>query len=115
MFLAIMVIAKLPRRIADSAASEAAGMVWGHLARQLAGPTATAAKLARALAPVYGVTWNRSVITSNADGGENEINRVFFLLRNSPLSRSEYGRLVAFMLEAYSYSSLFPPELSEWR
>ena len=115
MCLFVMVITTLPRRNADSAASEAAGLVWGHLARQVADPNATATKLARALVPVYGVTWNRAVITSTAVGGTTEINRVCCLLRNSNLARSEYGRLVAFVLEAYSYSSLFPPEMSEWR
>ena len=115
MFLVLMAITKLPPHNADSAASEATGLVWGHLARQVAGPTATSVKLARALVPVYGVTWNRAVRTSDAVGGTNEINRVFCLLRNPPLVRSEYGRLVAFILEAYTYSSLFPPELSEWR
>ena len=115
LFLVFTTIAKLPRRDADSAASETAGLVWGHLARQVADPTATAAKLARALDPVYGVTWNRAVINSDAVGGTGGINRVFCLLRNSPLVRSAYGRLVAFMMEAYSYSPLFPPEMSERR
>ena len=114
-FLLVMVITTLPRRNADSDASEAAGLVWGHLARHVVDPNATAAKLSRALVPVYGVTWNRAVITSTAVGGTTEINRVCCLLRNSNLARSEYGRLVAFVLEAYSYSSLFPPEMSEWR
>ena len=69
MFFAIMVVTTIPLRNVDSAASEAAGLVWGHLARQVADPDATAAKLARALVPVYGVTWNRAVITSGAVGG----------------------------------------------
>ena len=110
-----MTIAKLPRRNADSAASEAAGLVWGHLARQVAGPTATASNLARALAPVYGETLNRAVITFDSVGGAIRINHVFFPLRNSPLVRSEYDRLVAFLLEAYSYSAWCPPVMSEWR
>ena len=53
-------------RNADVAAAEAAGLVWGHLARQVADPTTTAAKLARALDPVYRDTWNRALITSDA-------------------------------------------------
>ena len=32
-----------------------------------------------------------------------------------PLVRSEYDRLADFMIGAYSYSTLFPPEMSEWR
>ena len=103
-----MTIAKLPRRNADSAAAEGDGLVWGHLARQVAGPTATAGKLALALAPVYGVTWNSAVITSDAVGGTDNINRVCCLLRNSPpLNRSEYVRLGAFLEEAYTAASLF--------
>ena len=111
----IMVVTTLPLCNVDSASSEAAGLVWGHLERQVADPDASAAKLARALVPVYGVTWNRAVITSDAVGGTNEINRVLCLLRNSNLVRSEYDRLAAFMLQSYSHSSLFPPEMSEWR
>ena len=76
MFLVCMTLAKIPLRNADSAASEAAGLVWGHLARQVADHTATAAKLARALAPVYGVTWNRAVITSDSVGWTGGINHV---------------------------------------
>ena len=110
-----MTIAKLPRRNADSAAAEGDGLVWGHLARQVAGPTATAAKFARALAPVYGVTWNRAVITPDAVGWAGIINHVCCVIRNPHLVRSEYDRIVAFMLEAYSYSSSFPPGMSEWR
>ena len=106
MFLFVMAVTTLPRHNVDSAASEAAALVWGHLARQVADPNATAAKLARALAPVYGVTWNRAAITSTAVGGTNEINRILCLLRNSNLVRSEYDRLTAFMLEAYSFSLL---------
>ena len=73
MFLFLMVITTLPRRNADPDASQAAGLVWGHLARQFADPNATAAKLARALVPVYGVTWNIAVITSTAVGGEMKL------------------------------------------
>ena len=105
----IMVATTLPLQNVDSAASEAAGLVWGHLARQLAGPSASAAKLARALVPVYGMTWNREVTTSPAVGGANEINRVLCLLRNSNLVRSEYDCLAAFMVQAYSHSSISFP------
>ena len=55
------------------------------------------------------------MITSDAVGGARSINHGFFLLRNPPLIRSEYGRLLAFLREAYSYASLSPPEMREWR
>ena len=90
-------------------------LAWGHLARQVADPEASAANLDQAIVPVYGVSWNRTVITSQAVGGANEINRSPCLLRNSNLARLEYDRLAAFMLQSYSHSSLFPPEMGEWR
>ena len=111
----LMAVTKVPLRNADVAAAEAAGLVWGHLARQVEGPTATASKLARALAPVYGVTWNRAAITADAFGGTDNINRVCCLMRNSPLIRSECDRLAALLKEAYTDASLSPPEMGDWR
>ena len=105
-----MVVTKVPLRNADVAAAEAAGLVLGHLSR----PTATSAKLARALVPVYGVTWNRAVITSDAVGGTDDMNCVCCLRRSSPLNRSEYDRSAAFLKEAYTDASLFPPYMDEW-
>ena len=110
----IMVVTTVPLSNVDSAVAQAAALAWGHLARQVADPEASAAKLAQAIVPVYGISWNRNVITSQAVGGTNEINRVLCLLRNSNLARSEYVRLAAFMKRAYSHSSLFPPEMGEW-
>ena len=104
----IMVATTVPLSNVDPAVAQAAALAWGHLARQVAGPEASAAKLAQAIVPVYGISWNRNVITSQVVGGTNEINRVLCLLRNSNLARSEYARLAAFMKRAYSHSSLFP-------
>ena len=105
----IMVATTVPLSNVDPAVAQAAALAWGHLARQVAGPEASAAKLAQAIVPVYGISWNRNVITSQVVGGTNEINRVLCLLRNSNLVRSEYVRLAAFMKRAYSRSSLPPP------
>ena len=69
-------ITTAPRHNADAAAAEEAGSVRGHLARQVATPGIAAARLARALFPVSGVTWSRDVIASDAFGGAGEINRV---------------------------------------
>ena len=142
-FLVSMVATAVPLRNLDTAAAEASGLVWGNLARQVRPPGIPAAQLERALVPLYGVTWNRdvltpnadggagninvltsnadggagniNVLTSNADGGAGNIDRFFCLVRNPPLIRSEYDRLVAFLEEAYLTASLLPHGLSGWR
>lgn len=110
-----MVVTAAPLHNADAADVEEAGLVWGRLARLVANPGIAAAQLARAPAPVYWVTWNRDVVTPDAVGRTDSINRICCLLRNPPLLRSEYDRLVAFPKEAYSAASILPPELVEWR
>ena len=68
-----MVATAAPLRNVDTSDAEEAGLIWGHLARQAL--VIAAAKLARALVPVYGVTWNRDAITSDDVGMEDNINR----------------------------------------
>ena len=77
MFLtALMDVTTVPLRNADAAAVEAAGLVWFPLARQAANPGIAADQSARALAPVYWVTWYRDSAISDAVGGEGDISRV---------------------------------------
>ena len=47
-----MVITAIPHRNVDSAVAAAAALAWGHLARQVADPEASAEKLAHAVVPV---------------------------------------------------------------
>ena len=56
----------------------------GQVARQVANPGIAAFQLARDLAPFYGVTWNRELVTSDAFGGGANVNRFRLLLRNPP-------------------------------
>ena len=46
-----MVVTAAPMRNIDAAAAAAAGLVWGHLARQVGTPGIPAIQLERALAP----------------------------------------------------------------
>ena len=98
----------VPPHNANAAAAEASGLVWGHLARKVANPGIAAAQLARALLPVWGATWNRDVVTSDAVGGTNIINSVCCMMRNFSLIRAEYDRVLAFLKEAYADASLSP-------
>ena len=50
-FLTCMVVTAAPMRNIDAAAAAAAGLVWGHLARQVGTPGIPAIQLERALAP----------------------------------------------------------------
>ena len=83
-FLVSMVLPAVPLRNSDTAAAEAAGLARGRLARHGGTPGNTAAQLERALVPVYGVSWIRDVLTSNAVGGTDNIDRGFCLLRGPP-------------------------------
>ena len=64
---AFLGVTAVPLHNAETAAAAAAGLVCAGI---------TAAQLARSSVPVYGVTWNKDVITSDAVGGTDNINRI---------------------------------------
>ena len=96
----------------DTAGAAAAKAVWGLLARQAGDPREASGVLLHAAIPVYGLTWNRSIITSVGTRG---IDEVLYKMRNSLFRKPEYGRLRDFTLGDYSSDGSIQPEFSEWR
>ena len=95
------------------ARAAAAKLVWGNLARQINSRDATAATLRAAAIAVFGIRWNRSVSTALA---ANRINDVLDLLkRYIPFLAREYDRLSQFLKDSHAASTVFPPDLFEWR
>lgn len=96
---------------ADKEAVAAAEIIIGRLSCVIGSKENTAARLTSALAPVYGVAWNRMILT-RCD--TKRINAILVRLRNSLLPRNQYDRLVDFWLDAYFASTDFPAEMVCW-
>ena len=88
----------LPIENLDTAASAAGKVISEKLNRQLGERDISARGLSQALIPLYGITWNRTVINLVV---KDSVNNLFVRLRNSPLPRTEYDRLSAFFKKAY--------------
>ena len=96
----------IPYENMDMARAAASTLVWDNLARRVNSRDATAATLLAAVTAVYGISWNRSVITSLA---VNRINDVLSLLkRYTPFPAREYDRLAQFLKDSYEVSTNFP-------
>ena len=95
-----------------SAVAAESDIVWPNLARTVGYRASAAAELRQAAIAVYGIRWNRAVITAIAN---NRNNHVLALLRNSGVPLNEYARLSDFLYESYSEAFSAPPELEEWR
>ena len=103
----------VPIENADTVRAAAATIIWDNLARRISARDATAAALRVAVMAVYGISWNRAVITALTT---NRINDVLPLLkRYTSFPAREYTRLADFLKESYSVSADFPPELLAWR
>ena len=69
----------------DSAVGAAAILIWNNLIRVVSDREAPACRLAEAIKPVYGITWNRAVIKLVK---REVMNDTLCKLRNSLLSPS---------------------------
>ena len=86
-------------------------MAIADLQRNLGTPRLTASDHAKLLTPVYGLTWNRNVITTAT---ANEIARLFVRIRNS--HPSERIRAVNDIFNrASEASNQLPSDLWEWK
>ena len=93
----------------DFAVAAAASLVWSNLSRSIAGTLTPAKKIAQAIIPVYGIAWNKAVITQ-LNRAEN-MDPILCKLRNPLLPRSEYERLANFLNEAFAAVGAIPPNL----
>ena len=90
----------------------AAKIIWDNLARVVANRDVSLATVRTAVMAVYGISWNRVVMTAITT---NRINDVLATLkRYTPLPQKEYCRLSEFFKESYQASADFPPDLMEW-
>ena len=96
----------------DAAVAAASDIDWSHLARTIGYRDSTSDELRTADMAVYGIRWNRAILTTIAT---NRITHVHAILRNSAFPRAEYARLAAYLLVSYSGSFSPPTELEEWR
>ena len=96
----------------DTAIAAAADVAWANLARTIGNRNLAPAEVRAAVLAVYGIRWNRAVLRALTT---DRINRDHARLRNSDFPEQEYGRLSAFLKDAYAASSAFPVELLEWR
>lgn len=94
-----------------AAVGEAAVLIWGNLGRQIRDHAAHARATIPSIIPVYGIAWHRAAMQLVKRETINEITRK---LRNSLLPRQEYGRLDAFLKDAFSDAVAPPPEFLDW-
>ena len=96
----------------DMVRTAAATIIWDNHARVVSNRNASTAAIRTAIMAVYGVSWNRVVITAITT---NRINDVLAILRRyTPLPEREYSRLADFFKVSFQASSDFPPDLLEW-
>ena len=85
--LVFTIATAIPLQNFVDATAAAFGMLWDRLTGQGGAPGIAASHLERALAPLYGATWDMIVLTSNAVVGTARINHIWCILRNPPLRR----------------------------
>ena len=94
-----------------TATAAAATIIWDNTAWEINSKTGTPDKLKTAVSALYGLAWNRAVLTAAIAA---RICRVLALMRSPIFPRKEYGRPALFVKKAYYASRDFPPELLEW-
>ena len=87
--------------------TDAAKIIWGNLARFASYREVSLAAIRTAVMAVYGVSWNRAVMTAIATNRLNDV--LAFAKRYTPLPEREYIRLADFFKESCQASADFPP------
>ena len=96
----------------DTAIATSADIARLHLARIIGNRNHTTSEMRKASLAVYGIRWNRDVLTTLST---DRINHDLARLRHSEFPEKEYERSPSFLKESYSASSSSPVELLEWR
>ena len=84
----------------NQAISAAASLVMGSINKAACDPKASARSLAHAIAPAFGIAWNRAVTQPKPRGPPDKL---LLKLRNSPLPRQHYDRLADLFKAAYAH------------
>ena len=96
----------------DLAIAAAATVVMESMTKAANRHAATARSLSTAIAPAFGISWNRNVINAVTS---DWINKLLLKLRNSPLPRLRYDKIATMFKTAYSNPYSLIPEWTEWK